>query len=90
MHPKLLELLSGKVCFKFYLLITLFRYIFQQVRILLVRAHAVSKIWNDAPIVLCGDYNCVPKVSTFTHLSFFLACNVVTVYSLFLSNATFM
>ncbi|KAF3447182.1 hypothetical protein FNV43_RR12362 [Rhamnella rubrinervis] len=32
-----------------------------QVRLLLERAHAVSKIWNDAPIVLCGDFNCTPK-----------------------------
>ncbi|KAF4375173.1 hypothetical protein F8388_017319 [Cannabis sativa] len=33
-----------------------------QVRTLLDRAHAVSKIWNDAPVVLCGDFNCVPKI----------------------------
>ncbi|CAN6721149.1 unnamed protein product [Malus baccata var. baccata] len=32
-----------------------------QVRVLLDRAHTVSKIWNGAPIVLCGDFNCTPK-----------------------------
>ncbi|XP_015885911.2 carbon catabolite repressor protein 4 homolog 6 isoform X1 [Ziziphus jujuba] len=32
-----------------------------QVRVLLDRAHAISKLWNDAPVVLCGDFNCIPK-----------------------------
>ncbi|KAI4380942.1 hypothetical protein MLD38_007070 [Melastoma candidum] len=32
-----------------------------QVRAFLDRAHAVSKIWDDAPVVLCGDFNCTPK-----------------------------
>lgn len=32
-----------------------------QVRTLLEKAHAVSKTWNDAPVVLCGDFNCTPK-----------------------------
>ncbi|KAF9617474.1 hypothetical protein IFM89_036435, partial [Coptis chinensis] len=32
-----------------------------QVRMLLDRAHAVSKLWNDAPVVICGDFNCTPK-----------------------------
>ncbi|KAI3850512.1 hypothetical protein MKW92_036190 [Papaver armeniacum] len=32
-----------------------------QVRVLLERAHAVSKLWRDAPVVLCGDFNCTPK-----------------------------
>ncbi|KAJ8751680.1 hypothetical protein K2173_025842 [Erythroxylum novogranatense] len=32
-----------------------------QVRSLFERAHAVSKIWNSAPVVLCGDFNCTPK-----------------------------
>ncbi|CAK7353540.1 unnamed protein product [Dovyalis caffra] len=35
-----------------------------QVRMLLDRAHAVSKTWNDAPVVLCGDFNCTPKVTS--------------------------
>lgn len=38
-------------------------YVLKQVRLLLDRAHTVSKIWNDAPVVLCGDFNCTPKVS---------------------------
>ncbi|XP_021893481.1 carbon catabolite repressor protein 4 homolog 6 isoform X2 [Carica papaya] len=32
-----------------------------QVRMLLDRAHAVSNIWNNAPVVICGDFNCTPK-----------------------------
>ncbi|KAG6409651.1 hypothetical protein SASPL_127693 [Salvia splendens] len=32
-----------------------------QIRVLLERANAVSKLWNDAPIVICGDFNCTPK-----------------------------
>ncbi|KAH6760669.1 hypothetical protein C2S51_017618 [Perilla frutescens var. frutescens] len=32
-----------------------------QIRILLERANAVSKLWDDAPVVLCGDFNCTPK-----------------------------
>ncbi|KAG6739323.1 hypothetical protein POTOM_056916 [Populus tomentosa] len=35
-----------------------------QVRMLLDRAHAVSKTWNDAPVILCGDFNCTPKVTS--------------------------
>lgn len=34
----------------------------KQVRALLDRAHAVSRLWDDAPVVLCGDFNCTPKV----------------------------
>ncbi|XP_024025494.1 carbon catabolite repressor protein 4 homolog 6 isoform X2 [Morus notabilis] len=40
-----------------------------QVRTLLFRAHAVSKLWNDAPIVLCGDFNCVPKSPIYNYIS---------------------
>lgn len=29
---------------------------------LLDRANDVSKLWDDAPIVICGDFNCTPKV----------------------------
>lgn len=32
-----------------------------QVRVLLSRAHAISKLWDDAPLVLCGDFNSTPK-----------------------------
>ncbi|KAH0989638.1 hypothetical protein GBA52_001121 [Prunus armeniaca] len=38
-----------------------------QVRVLLDRAHAISKIWNDAPIVLCGDFNCTPKFVSYKY-----------------------
>ncbi|KAI5354889.1 PREDICTED: carbon catabolite repressor [Prunus dulcis] len=40
-----------------------------QVRVLLDRAHAISKIWNDAPIVLCGDFNCTPKSPLYDFIS---------------------
>ncbi|KAL8166481.1 hypothetical protein V2J09_007980 [Rumex salicifolius] len=40
-----------------------------QVRILLDRAQAVSKTWNDAPIVLCGDFNCTPKSALYNFIS---------------------
>ncbi|KAL0330815.1 UNVERIFIED_CONTAM: Carbon catabolite repressor protein 46 [Sesamum angustifolium] len=33
-----------------------------QIRVLLDRAHAVSKLWDDAPVVICGDFNCTPKL----------------------------
>lgn len=29
---------------------------------LLNRAHSVSKLWDEAPVILCGDFNCTPKV----------------------------
>lgn len=34
----------------------------KQIRVLLSRAHAISKLWDDAPLVLCGDFNSTPKV----------------------------
>ena len=40
-----------------------------QVRALLDKAHAVSKIWNDAPIVICGDFNCTPKSPLYNFIS---------------------
>jgi len=30
--------------------------------VLLDKAKSVSKLWNDAPVVICGDFNCTPKV----------------------------
>ncbi|KAL6533866.1 hypothetical protein OROHE_013699 [Orobanche hederae] len=33
-----------------------------QIRVLLDKAHAVSKLWDDAPVVVCGDFNCTPKI----------------------------
>lgn len=40
-----------------------------QVRTLLEKAHAVSKTWNDAPVVLCGDFNCTPKSPLYNFIS---------------------
>ncbi|KAK1394726.1 carbon catabolite repressor protein 4-like [Heracleum sosnowskyi] len=40
-----------------------------QVRVLLDRIHAVSKLWDDAPVVLCGDFNCTPKSPLYNFLS---------------------
>lgn len=40
-----------------------------QVRNLLHRAHVVSKNWNDAPLVVCGDFNCIPKSPLYNFIS---------------------
>ncbi|XAR70934.1 Poly(A)-specific ribonuclease [Bertholletia excelsa] len=40
-----------------------------QVRVLLDRAHAISKLWDDAPVVLCGDFNCTPKSPLYNYIS---------------------
>ncbi|KAF0898600.1 hypothetical protein E2562_008183 [Oryza meyeriana var. granulata] len=32
-----------------------------QVRTLLDRAYTISKTWNDAPVIICGDFNSTPK-----------------------------
>ncbi|KMT16852.1 hypothetical protein BVRB_2g043320 [Beta vulgaris subsp. vulgaris] len=40
-----------------------------QVRILLERAQAVSKTWDDAPAVLCGDFNCTPMSPLYNFIS---------------------
>lgn len=29
---------------------------------LLDKANDVSKTWDNAPVVVCGDFNCTPKV----------------------------
>ncbi|KAL5975250.1 hypothetical protein ACLOJK_031929 [Asimina triloba] len=34
-----------------------------EVRVLLDRAHAVSRDWNNAPVIICGDFNCIPKLN---------------------------
>ncbi|XP_065849532.1 carbon catabolite repressor protein 4 homolog 6 isoform X2 [Euphorbia lathyris] len=39
-----------------------------QVRTLLDKAYAVSKLWN-APVVLCGDFNCTPKSPLYNFIS---------------------
>ncbi|KAK7260860.1 hypothetical protein RIF29_27159 [Crotalaria pallida] len=40
-----------------------------QVRVLLDRAKAVSKLWNNAPVVICGDFNCTPKSPLYNFIS---------------------
>ncbi|KAG2700050.1 hypothetical protein I3760_07G215500 [Carya illinoinensis] len=40
-----------------------------QVRALLNRAHSVSKLWDDAPVVICGDFNCTPKSPLYNFIS---------------------
>ncbi|CAM8949523.1 unnamed protein product [Rhodiola kirilowii] len=39
-----------------------------QVRVLFEKAHAVSKAWNNAPIVVCGDFNCTPKSPLYNYI----------------------
>lgn len=40
-----------------------------QVRVLLEQAHAVSKAWDNAPVVIAGDFNCTPKSPLYDFLS---------------------
>ncbi|KAM4074815.1 hypothetical protein ACB094_10G122300 [Castanea mollissima] len=40
-----------------------------QVRMLLNRAHSVSKLWDGAPVILCGDFNCTPKSPLYNFIS---------------------
>lgn len=40
-----------------------------QVRVLLDRAHAISKLWDSAPVILCGDFNCTPKSPLYNYIS---------------------
>ncbi|KAI3737908.1 hypothetical protein L2E82_27923 [Cichorium intybus] len=40
-----------------------------QVRVLLERAFATSKLWDNAPVVLCGDFNSTPKSSLYNFIS---------------------
>ncbi|XP_059658083.1 carbon catabolite repressor protein 4 homolog 6 isoform X2 [Cornus florida] len=40
-----------------------------QIRVLMERAHAVSKLWDDAPVVLCGDFNCTPKSQLYNYIA---------------------
>ncbi|KAJ0985648.1 hypothetical protein J5N97_004004 [Dioscorea zingiberensis] len=39
-----------------------------QVRILLDRAFAVSRHWSNAPVVVCGDFNCTPKSPLYNYI----------------------
>ncbi|XP_073021423.1 carbon catabolite repressor protein 4 homolog 6 [Primulina eburnea] len=40
-----------------------------QIRVLLDKAQAVSKLWDNAPIVICGDFNCTPKSPLYNFIS---------------------
>ncbi|XP_047325763.1 carbon catabolite repressor protein 4 homolog 3 [Impatiens glandulifera] len=40
-----------------------------QIRNLLEKAYATSKHWNDAPVVICGDFNCTPKSPLYNYIS---------------------
>ncbi|KAG4931235.1 hypothetical protein JHK85_048826 [Glycine max] len=40
-----------------------------QVRVLLDKAKAVYKLWNDTPVVICGDFNCTPKSPLYNFIS---------------------
>ncbi|MCD7464866.1 hypothetical protein HAX54_053531 [Datura stramonium] len=40
-----------------------------QVRVLLEKADGVSKLWDDAPIVICGDFNSTPKSPLYNYIA---------------------
>ncbi|XP_010325135.1 carbon catabolite repressor protein 4 homolog 6 isoform X1 [Solanum lycopersicum] len=40
-----------------------------QVRVLLDKAGGVSKLWDNAPIVICGDFNSTPKSPLYNYLA---------------------
>lgn len=40
-----------------------------QVRVLLDKAAGVSKLWDNAPIVICGDFNSTPKSPLYNYIS---------------------
>ncbi|XP_078428045.1 DNAse I-like superfamily protein [Wolffia australiana] len=40
-----------------------------QVRTLLNQAHTVSKAWNDAPVIICGDFNSIPMSPLYNFIS---------------------
>ncbi|WVZ69726.1 hypothetical protein U9M48_018465 [Paspalum notatum var. saurae] len=40
-----------------------------QVRTLLDRAYTLSKMWNNAPVILCGDFNSTPKSPLYNFVS---------------------
>ncbi|XP_019098223.1 PREDICTED: carbon catabolite repressor protein 4 homolog 6-like [Camelina sativa] len=40
-----------------------------QVRTPLDKAQTVSKLWDDAPVVLCGDFNCTLKSHLYNFIS---------------------
>ncbi|KAM3218396.1 carbon catabolite repressor protein 4 6 isoform X2 [Capsicum annuum] len=40
-----------------------------QVRVLLDKADGVSKLWDNAPIVICGDFNSTPKSPLYNYIA---------------------
>lgn len=40
-----------------------------QVRVLLDKADGVSKLWDSAPIVICGDFNSTPKSPLYNYIA---------------------
>ncbi|KAK4340825.1 hypothetical protein RND71_039326 [Anisodus tanguticus] len=40
-----------------------------QVRVLLDKAYGVSKLWDNAPIVICGDFNSTPKSPLYNYIA---------------------
>ncbi|KAK8959999.1 hypothetical protein KSP40_PGU000142 [Platanthera guangdongensis] len=40
-----------------------------EVRVLLDRAYTVSKDWNDAPVIVCGDFNSTPMSSLYKFIA---------------------
>nr|XP_009759626.1 PREDICTED: carbon catabolite repressor protein 4 homolog 6 isoform X3 [Nicotiana sylvestris] len=39
-----------------------------QVRVLLDKADGVSKLWDNAPVVICGDFNSTPKSPLYNYI----------------------
>ena len=66
--PRFLTLFKMIIQYFYMYLTPVVNFCFKQIRVLLDRAHAVSKLWDDAPIVLCGDFNCTPKVDPVNYL----------------------
>ncbi|KAL6982279.1 hypothetical protein U1Q18_049445 [Sarracenia purpurea var. burkii] len=55
---------------------------FKQLRVLLDRAHAVSKLWDDVPVVLCGDFNFTPRVGPFYYFFGFVRVHYTITYQI--------
>uniref|UniRef100_M8BIW6 Endonuclease/exonuclease/phosphatase domain-containing protein n=1 Tax=Aegilops tauschii TaxID=37682 RepID=M8BIW6_AEGTA len=48
-----------------------------EIRTLLDQAYATSKRWNDAPVILCGDFNAAPKSPFY----FAISCAVILIFN---------
>lgn len=55
-----------------------------QVRVLLDKADGVSKLWDNAPIVICGDFNSTPKVGSIIPIEALMTCFSISAYFLLL------